>query len=79
MSDDFQEVSRPEEKPAMRGIVAALRATRQTGRAIRVRGNRATIAGYSGLLKAEGLRVRTKQDGDHVIAWTEPRENGHKA
>ena len=75
-SNGFEVVARP--GPRVRdktGLTSALRRTAITGQAVRLPDRKQLIGGtYITTLRAEGLRVRQRRDGDHLIVWAEKRE-----
>lgn len=59
--------TRPKPKATM---ADALRRTLTNRRAVVMR-SREAIGGYHGLLKREGLRVRSRKDGARWLVWAE--------
>jgi hypothetical protein len=59
---------------ATRGLTAQLRATAETGLAIKVplAKSRSIHGGAARQLRAQGYRVHQQRDGDFVLAWCEP-------
>ena len=74
-----EEVERPIAKArSIYGVdYAALAATAETGKALRIALNghypREVINVMSGAMRARGLRLRSRSDGDYIIAWAEKR------
>jgi hypothetical protein len=80
MNEVYEVVERPPTAPDNAkggGLLGAVRETATTGKALRVARDRNKYlqGNFRRLLKLEGLRVRTKGDGEHVIVWAEPITN----
>mgnify|MGYP001572603763 FL=1 len=76
MNAKFEEVERPNLPPELgakrdpNSLVGQLRATAETGKAIRVsRGSRAQYV--HGQLARQGYKLYTRTDGEYVICWCE--------
>ena len=81
MADKFEEVERPtgasvrESARSPDSLVGQIRATAQTGKALRIPRSKWATSHYSGLHR-QGYKLSMRADGEFVICWCEKIEKG---